>query len=547
VSTIPRLEFDLGRYRDRVDARLAVWREAGVAERLWARDRTLWFEHPEPELENRLGWLDLPSVDEAGWAEWVEFASEAAEWGVERVVVLGMGGSSLAPEVLQRVLGLRPGFLTVLDSTHPDAVWRRTEELDFEHTLFVVSSKSGSTIETLSLFHWMWNLAGEKLSERARHFAIVTDAGGPLDVLGRERGLRVFAAAPDVGGRYSALSAFGLVPGALAGVDIGELLRGGRAATDLLEHGGEAASPLLEPAAVLGELALAGIDKLTLLTSESLAAFPDWLEQLVAESTGKNGSGILPVVSEGLLQIEEYEAERLFLAFLNRSEQGGALDTHLDDLVAAGHPVGRVVLDGAADLGFEFVRWEAAVALAGSILALNPFSQPNVQLAKKLAQAAMAGDESLGAAIGSLKKLNISDLPDGLRDWLDRASRSPYVAVHAYLAPSEATSADLSALQAWVRRRTGRVTTLGYGPRFLHSTGQLHKGGAIGASFLQITAPAFLDLPIPGQPLSFGELIAAQADGDAAALMEVGQHVVRLELGDVSELHELALEKGERR
>jgi transaldolase/glucose-6-phosphate isomerase len=298
VPAIPELEFRLGRFRERVDSRLALWQSEKVAQRLWARDRTLWFERPVAELEDRLGWLDLPSVDEQHWREWVEFARSTREWGIERVVVLGMGGSSLAPEVLQRVLGAQPGFLSVLDSTHPEAIARLARELDLERTLFVVASKSGSTLETLSLFHSMWSLAGEVVADRRRHFIVVTDAGSPLEAMAEDRGLKSFAAAPDVGGRYSALSAFGLVPGALAGVEVEELLRGGRAATRLLEEGGEAAFPLLEPGAALGELALAGVDKLTLLTGYSLAALPDWLEQLVAESTGKNGTGILPVVGE---------------------------------------------------------------------------------------------------------------------------------------------------------------------------------------------------------------------------------------------------------
>jgi transaldolase/glucose-6-phosphate isomerase len=545
VPTIPRLELQLGRYQDRVDSRLARWRQASVAERLWDRDRTLWFEEPVAELENRMGWLDLPSVKEARRAEWLDFARNARDLGLGEVVVLGMGGSSLAPEVLQRVLGTRPGFLSVLDSTHPQAVAERASELDFDRTLFVVSSKSGSTIETLSLFHFMWHFAGEKIDDRERHFAIVTDAGSPLESLGRERGLRVFEAPADVGGRYSALSAFGLLPAALAGIDVTALLRRGRAATRLLEQGPGAALPLLEPAAMLGELAVAGVDKLTLLTSERLAAFPDWLEQLVAESTGKRGSGILPVVGEGLLPLADYGPDRLFVAFLMEDEEGGPLDEHLTELAASGRPVARVILAAAEDIGFEFVRWEVAVALAGSILGINPFSQPNVQLAKQLARAVMAGDDSFGTALDALIRLTPEDLPGGLRGWLDQASRSPYVGVHAYLPPSAATSLNLGSLQTQLRRATGRATTLGYGPRFLHSTGQLHKGGVTGASFLQITAAPGPDLAIPAQPLSFGDLIAAQADGDAAALMEQGQRVARLELDDPGELRGLVLTEGD--
>jgi transaldolase/glucose-6-phosphate isomerase len=547
VPTIARFELELGRYGERVASRLERWREDGVATRLWGRDRTLWSERAVADLEDRLGWLDLPSTSAKRSHEWIEFSREVEDLDLEHLVVLGMGGSSLAPDVLQQIMGPRPGFLSVLDSTHPDAVSRLAAELDLKRSLFVVSSKSGSTIETLSLFHFFWSLAGESVDDRERHFVVVTDAGSPLETLAQKRGLRVFEAAEDVGGRYSALSAFGLVPAALAGIDVGELLRRGRTATQMLEEGTAASGPLLEPAAMLGELALAGVDKLTLLTSERLAAFPDWLEQLVAESTGKQGVGILPVVGEGLLPIDEYASDRLFVAFLMVDERGGALENHLDELEAAGHPVARVVLNDPLDLGFEFVRWETAVALAGSILGINPFSQPNVQQAKKMAQAAMAGDESVDKALRDLPHCGLADLPGGLKVWLERACDSPYVGVHAYLPPSAAASEALSALQEQLQEITGCATTWGYGPRFLHSTGQLHKGGVSGASFLQVVVAPGADLPIPGEPLSFGQLIAAQADGDAAALIESRQQVARLTLQTTEDLQGLTLTEGDGR
>lgn len=536
MSAIPQLELHLGRYEARVSARLESWSTGSVARRLLERDRTLWFEDPVPEIENRLGWLDLPYAEESQIGDWLGFAAAERDLEIDRVVVLGMGGSSLAPELYQRTLGERRSFLSVLDSTHPDAVAALVAKLDLARTLFVVSSKSGSTIETLSLFHFFWHRACRQLPDPGLQFAVVTDSGSALETLAEQRRLhRIFTAPSDVGGRYSALSVFGLLPGALAGIDVRGLLSRARSVIESLKSGsGHDARQLLKLAAMLGELAVTGVDKLTLQASEGLAAFPDWLEQLVAESTGKQGIGILPVVGEELLPLEEYGEDRLFVGLLLAQECGGELDRHLGALADRDFPVVRIVLDEPLDIGFEIVRWEIAIALAGSILGINPFSQPDVQLAKTLARAAMTGDDRVQEALGRLKRVSLETArSSSWSEWIEAAAESSYGSVHAYLPPSEATTAHLARLQASLRRETGVVTTVGYGPRFLHSTGQLHKGGVAGASFLQITATPLVDLEIPGESVTFGGLISAQADGDAAALMERGHNVIRLELSEV--------------
>ena len=363
----PSLEALLGAYRPAVDARVEDWRRRGVMERLLAHDTTLWSEQPMPELDDRLGWLALPRVSEEVLGDWIGFAGAEREGGLERVVVLGMGGSSLAPEVFGRVLG-DEGCLVVQDTTQPDAIAALADSLDVERTLFVVSSKSGSTIETRTLFEYFWRRAGTDARDAGRRFVVVTDPGSQLEDLAAGRRVhRIFRAPEDVGGRYSALTAFGMVPAALAGVDIRELVARARRAADDLVDAGRAGDHLVL-GALLGELAIAGRDKLTLATSAELRSFPDWLEQLVAESTGKLGRGIVPVVGETLAAPGSYGDDRLFVAVLTADDRGDEFERHHRALAEHGHPVVLITLRDAYDLGFEMFRWEVAVALAGSVM-----------------------------------------------------------------------------------------------------------------------------------------------------------------------------------
>lgn len=529
-------ELRLGRYEGAVQARLERWEVESFGRRLWAKDHTVWSPEPVPELADRLGWLKLPESMRTEAEELARFAMEVRADGLRDAVVLGMGGSSLAPEVFARTFHSASGYpaLTVLDSTHPAAVRAVADRLDPMHTLFVVSSKSGTTVETLSLFRAFWQWASESLASAAdagRRFVAVTDAGTPLESLARERGFRaVFKAPQDVGGRYSALTSFGLVPAALIGADLRELLARARAMAEACT-GPAASNPGLRLGAALGELARAGRDKLTFLVSRGLASFPDWIEQLVAESTGKLGRGIVPVVGERPPDPRLFNKDRFFVGLVLGEDR--PLEAQLGELEAAGHPVARIRLGDPADLGREMYRWEMATAAAGAVLGVNPFDQPDVQLAKELASRAMKERESGGPA-GPADEIVAADagpLGSALLHWLEGIGESSYLGIHAYLPGTPETTDALQEIQARLRDRTRLVATLGYGPRFLHSTGQLHKGGPETCRFLQLVDEPEPDLPVPETGFTFGVLIRAQADGDRRALEQRGRRVMRLNLG----------------
>jgi transaldolase/glucose-6-phosphate isomerase len=534
-----REELRLGQYEDRVEGRLDRWQDEDFGRRLWEKDYRLWSPEPRPELADRLGWLELPDTMSAEAGRLARFARTVAEEGCRDAVVLGMGGSSLAPAVYSRTFGHdfgRPA-VTVLDSTHPDAVRNLAERLDVDKSLFVVSSKSGTTTETLSYFHYFWKLA----QGRGNGFVAVTDPGTPLEKLAHERGFReVFQAPEEVGGRYSALTPFGLVPAALLGVDVGRLLSHARAMAQACRPGVDAAgNPGLRLGAAMGELARAGRDKLTFVTSHSLESFPDWIEQLVAESTGKTilaggeRRGIVPVVGEPLGPPEAYGEDRFFAALLLAGDDVSALEPRLRALEDAGHPVARFRLADRYGLGAEMFRWEVATAAAGAVLELNPFDQPDVQLAKELANEAMkkAAAGTLQAGGGAVAAADPQALAAALAGWLGGARPGDYLGLHAYLPPRPPTTEALRALQADLHARTRLAVTLGYGPRFLHSTGQLHKGGPGRCRFLQLVDEPAEDVPVPETSYTFGTLIRAQAEGDRKALEQRGRAVLRIQLG----------------
>jgi transaldolase/glucose-6-phosphate isomerase len=529
-------ELRLGRYERAVQGRLERWEAQGFGRRLWAKDHTVWSEKPVPELTDRLGWLKLPESMRTQAEDLARFGQEIRSDGFRDAVVLGMGGSSLAPEVFAHTFRSASGYpeLSVLDSTHPEAVRALAGRLDPTRTLFVVSSKSGSTTEMMSFFYTFWQWAGEALASTAsagRRFVAITDPGSGLEKLARERGFRaVFNAQEDVGGRYSALTPFGLVPAALIGADVRELLTRGRAMAEACT-GPAASNPGLQLGAALGELALAGRDKVTFLASRGVESFPDWIEQLIAESTGKIGRGIVPVVGERPVEPAAYGDDRFFVGLFLGEDR--PLEQRLAALEAAGHPVARFRLSEPADLGREMFRWEMATAAAGAVLGVNPFDQPDVQLAKELAKRAMQ-ERSSGAPAGPADEVRAADaaaVGSGLQHWLAGAGAGTYLGLHAYLAPTPETTEALHEIQARLRDRTRYATTLGYGPRFLHSTGQLHKGGPDTGRFLQIVDEPEHDLAVPETDYTYAELIRAQADGDRKALEQRGRRVMRLNLG----------------
>ncbi len=535
-----RQDLRLGSHARAVEERLARFAAEGFGRRMWQKDPTLWSAQPVPELADRLGWLDLPQSAPSTLPDLARFASEARDDGIRHAVVLGMGGSSLAPEVFARTFGRAgaPIAVLVLDSTHPDAVAALAAEIDPARSLFLVSSKSGGTTETLSFFYTFWDRVerARPAAEPGRHFAAITDPGTSLEALARERGFRaVFPAPPDVGGRYSAFTPFGVVPAALAGVDLRELLARGREAAEAC--GPEvppAESPGLVLGAALGELARAGRDKVTLYTSPAIRTFPDWLEQLIAESTGKSGTGIVPVAGEPLGAAAAYGDDRFFVALRVDGDSDPALDRHLGALEAAGHPVARLQLADPLDLGYEIFRWEVAVAAAGAVLGIHPFNQPDVQLAKELAKKAMK-EGGGGKGARAVPAGDSAALAAGLADFLAAAKPGGYLGVHAYLAPEDGLSASLHRLQGGLRDKTRLATTFGYGPRFLHSTGQLHKGGPAGGCFLQLVDRPSQEMPVPETDYTFAALIAAQARGDRDALEQRGRKVLTVDLdGDLS-------------
>jgi transaldolase / glucose-6-phosphate isomerase len=490
-----------------------------VAQRVWRRDVSLWGGPGVPEIEDRLGWLTVSEAMLEQAPELDEFAEALRSDGFTDAVLLGMGGSSLGPEVLRRSFGDVPGGLRlqVLDSTHPDVVLGVQDSVDLEKTIFIVSSKSGGTIETLSHYKHFRALA------RPNQFVVVTDPGSPLERLARDDGLRrCFLNPPDIGGRYSVLSLFGLVPAALAGINIQALLHRCQVAEQNCAHYDSSQSNSgLWLGAVVGELARQGRDKLTFLVSPPIESFGLWAEQLVAESTGKEGRGILPVADEPLGDLGVYGEDRVFAYLRNTERPDPRLDALVEQLGTAGHPTFTLSTHGPADLGRIFFLAEFAVAVAGWALEINPFDQPNVQEAKD--KTARVLDS------GSIPEIEAAD-DDALSALLADAKPPHFVAILGYLPPSSELDAAVAQLRETIRAATGAATTFGYGPRFQHSTGQLHKGGPPVGRFLQLTGEASRDADIPDAGYSFGTLIAAQSAGDLQTLRGHGLPAERVAL-----------------
>jgi transaldolase/glucose-6-phosphate isomerase len=534
-----RQELNLGKYQRRVKRRLSEWQAEPFSSRLWKRDPTLWSGADEPELADRLGWLDLPETMEKQVGELCAFAERVKSDGIGHIVVLGMGGSSLAPEVFQHTFGNAPGYpeLRVLDSTHPAAIKSMEAQIDPARTLFLVSSKSGTTTETNSFFYYFWHKLSGITAEPGHHFVAITDPGTALERLAGERKFRAtFAAPEDVGGRYSALTVFGLLPAALIGVDIGEILARARRMSESCGAAvPESSSPGLVLGAALGELTLAKRDKVTFLCSPSLIAFPSWLEQLIAESTGKDRKGIVPVANERIGPPEKYSDDRSFIYLRREGDENHVLDRQVAALQANGHPIVRIDLNDKRDLGQEFFRWEIAVAAAGAALGIHPFNQPDVQLAKDLAKQAME-KQAGGRSAANIRKdeVSVADreaFQQGVASWLAKKKPRDYVSVQAYLNPSPTQTVKLQEICALLGDRLGAAVTLGFGPRFLHSTGQLHKGGPNSVLALQIVDQPTDNLSVPETDYTFDALIQAQALGDFAALKQRRRRALRVNLG----------------
>ncbi len=554
-----RLQAELGDYTAVVDAALAEMAAEDVMARIWGHDYFVW--QPEPtDIANRLGWLHSPSVMRRHLDHIQGFVDDVRRDGFAHVLLLGMGGSSLAPEVFARIFGPVDGYpeLEVLDSTEPGAVLAYARELDLSKTLFIVSSKSGGTTETLSFFRYFYDAVSELVGrEKAgEHFIAITDPGTKLVALAEEHGFRaIFRNDPTIGGRYSALSYFGLIPAALVGVDLARLLDRTLGLTyDCTSRAGKPPCSLAGSrlgarlGAIMGEMAKAGRDKLTLVTTPKLAPFGDWVEQLIAESTGKSGTGVLPVVGEPLGPPEVYGDDRVFVYLkLGDDESAGQA---LAALKAAGHPVATLSLDDVYDLGEQLMIWGLAVPVAGHRMGIHPYNQPNVEAAKQQAKRLLDVYREEGK-LPTEEAMQVD--AEMLHGFLARVEPGEYIALQAYVTPTEATTAALQDLRIQLRDRYKVATTVGYGPRYLHSTGQLHKGDAGNGLFVQFTAEPEETAWIPNEvadregdtsrPVSFDVLVRAQALGDRQALLDAGRRVIHFRLGHdvIADLNKLKM------
>lgn len=542
-----RLSMRLGQYEAAVHTTLGSLVRAGLGRRLLAHDDRIWGDDPEHRkvAANRLGWLDAPGAMRPDAEALAAFAREVAAEGFTHAVLLGMGGSSLAPEVFRLTFGVARGALelTILDNTSPAAVEHIARTHDLTRTLFIVASKSGGTIEVVSFERTFWERVQAARPDAGRAFVAITDPGTSLAALAASRGYRrTFINPADIGGRYSSLSRFGLVPAALIGMDVAALLDSAIAERATLQTDSGIG---VELGAALGTLARAGRDKLTLVLPPALASYGTWIEQLVAESTGKSGVGILPVAEEPLAAADRYGADRVFVA-IGAPDLPAPLAAGLDALAAAGHPVLTWELSRLTDMGADMLRWEIATATAAAVMAVDPFDEPNVSEAKAATQrvldraqqsgrleerTATARAGAMQAFVPEASGITLGDSPDAwadaLRSWLRPGD---YLAILAYLHRTEVRHAALQQLRIALRDGERVATTLGYGPRFLHSTGQLHKGGPATGVFLQLTADEG-EVAIPASPYGFAVLRAAQAAGDFDVLAARGRRVLRVHLG----------------
>jgi len=544
--------------RGRVESALRLMEEMDLIGRLWGKDHSLWKEDISYRdmIVDRLGWLDVIDHMMEKRASIERFAGSVKGEGFGHVLLMGMGGSSLSTEVFHRTYGIAKGYpaFRMLDSTDPEAIAEAESEIDIGRTLFIVSSKSGSTLETLCHFRYFYDrVPSAGLPDPGRRFVAITDPGSDLEVIARETGFReVFLNPQDIGGRYSALSLFGLVPAALMGIDLEELLsRAGRMAIEC-----RSSHPADNPGAVLGaamaELAKLGRDKLTLVLSPSLEAFGSWAEQLIAESTGKEGVGILPVEGEPLGEVRSYGDDRFFVYMHLRDEVSPGIESKLRDLERNGHPIFEIPLSGKLDLGGEFFRWEFATAVAGALLGINPFDEPNVKESKDNTARVLKEFISSGRMPEGPPRLEgdgitlfcdntifggqgEQSLASALSSFLRLSKPGDYIALMAYVNRSPCYHGLLSEIRVMLRDKLRLAVTLGYGPRFLHSTGQLHKGGPPRGLFIQITSDDPLDIDIPGKGYTFGQLKRAQAIGDLISLQGRGKPAIRIHLRDVSE------------
>lgn len=537
-----------------VDETIKKLNEENVVERIWKKDHTVWSNDPA-EISNRLGWLDSVDVTGKSIAEINEFVDEVRAAGFTHALLMGMGGSSLAPEVFRLTFGVKDGYLdlSVLDSTHPEVVMDYAKRLNPATTLYIVSTKSGGTVETFSFMKFFYNYVLHILGKEdaGKHFVAITDPGSGLQKVAEElRFRKIFLNDPNIGGRFSALSLFGMVPAALVGVDVEKFLSLTKdEALNCKKSGKEVSENTAAVAgAIIGALGKKGIDKLTYIISPKFSFIGAWIEQLIAESTGKIGKGILPVDLESIELPEFYSSDRLFVYLKLKNDT--TYDDNVINLKSKGFPVLELELEHKLDLGKQFFLWEFATAVTGWVMQIQPYDQPNVEQAKIVARRMMKEYEEKGKlpelkpaieekglmVFGDVKVKSINEvLITFLSDCKDGKN---YVSIQAYLKPNKESTEALQKLRTSIQKKYKVATTLGFGPRFLHSTGQLHKGDAGNGYFIQLTSSIEDDLPIPENPgeestsITFGIIIKAQALGDRQALIDNKRKVITIDLGN---------------
>jgi len=549
MSTV-RFSYSLGTYHDAVISTLSVLSQDDIVARIWAKDYTVWKQAPD-EIVSRLGWLDAPGEMLPQTQNILATLEPLIKDGIKDVVLLGMGGSSLAAEVFSKIFGNLPGYpsLHVLDTTDPALIARTSQNLSLEKTLFLVSSKSGSTLEVTSLFQYFFTLVSKKMgSDAGSRFILITDQGSPMIKTAQELSLRhTFLNNPAIGGRYSALSKPGVVPAAIIGVNLERLLQNAISAAQREKTknvSGNLDATGVTLGAALGKLAQMGRDKLTLIMPERFASFGIWLEQLVAESTGKKGRGILPITGEELSEPDVYANDRVFVFFQNGTDDNSQ---KIASLTAAGHPVISIEINDIYDLGAQMFIWEMATAVAAHVLKINPFDQPDVEATKNHTRRIIAEYRENKVLPQSKPTLttdqcdvygNIigSTIAEALKNFLKQAQAFDYVCLQVYLSPSLEVDEAMRKLRETIFAKYKLAVTIGYGPRYLHSTGQLHKGDSGNGLFIQLTADDMIDIAIPdnfgaeNSTLTFGTLKAAQAQGDWQALIDARRRVIRLHL-----------------
>ena len=543
----------LGKLQEAVDATLHKLEEQDFAARAWKKDAALWKADPatQHQIANAMGWLDVIRTMHGHVADLTDLANTVKAEGYKYVVLLGMGGSSLGPEVLRLTFGQIAGApkLLVVDTTDPGFILKTEAAIDPAHTIFIVSSKSGTTTEPNTFMAYYFDkVKGTKGDKAGENFIAITDAGTSLEKHARDHNFReVFLNPADIGGRYSVLSYFGLVPAVLAGYDIGQLLSRAISMADECHKPG-LDNPGLHLGAIMGTAAVNGRDKTTIIVPAAISSYGLWAEQLIAESTGKEGRGIIPVAGEPLGDPSVYGNDRLFVSLSVAGQKDADNEAKLKRLEEAGHPVVRLSLNDLLDIGAEFFRWEFAIPVAGSVVGINPFDQPNVTESKdntkrllgdfvkngQLPQLNLVQGDSFKVAFGQGQP---SDAATGLREFMAGIKPGDYVAFMAYSLENAADDAALQAIRTLVRDHFKVATTVGYGPRFLHSTGQLHKGGNGSGVFVQIVSPDPQDAPIPDEPYGFSILKQAQALGDFESLQQHGRRVISIQpQGDLSSL-----------